>query len=300
MKCIWSCVFLLFFNCFLLGLGVEVITFGDGDEYQIGKFENSDEILLDTDFDFLEKPYSRKLGSTYNQTHFILNYVGPQKTCISSILLQSYADDTQKPATQNPKKSRIRCQKGGIGKNSCLLVFRMREKREDARVKIFGVREPCSFIERYSNKNPKKIDAYGQPYRFSPTYPNWNLPRTNVKQYNRLNEIFYQKDGLFNTQMNYLDKSDKFTMVREKFVPDNTLKFSMDFTNSGQYRISFLDIYWFQQSQRGKPKLPYIHYNGHCTFSNKTCQVIFDTDEPMTYVFVKVFSNVNYNEPRLL
>ncbi|XP_055703498.1 lufaxin-like [Phlebotomus papatasi] len=300
MKYVWPCVCLLFFDCFVLGLTMQVITLGDGDEYQIGKFDNSDEEFLDTDFDFLEKPYKSKMNSIYTGTHFILNYVGRPKTCISSITVLSYEDDTQKKSTQNPKKSKIWCQKGGIGKNNCLLVFRMRTKRENARVKIFGVKEPCSFKERYLNNIPKQIDAYGQRYQFSKEYPNWNLPRANMKQYQRLDDVIYVKDGLFNVQRNYLDKSDKFTMAREKFVPDNTLKFTMDFTNSGQYRISFLDIYWYQQSEKGKPKLPYIYYNGQCSSTNKTCQVVFDADEPMSYVFVKVFNNKNYEGARLL
>nr|ABI20155.1 34 kDa salivary protein [Phlebotomus duboscqi] len=304
MKCLWSCVWFLFFDCFVLGLGlgdIEVRTMDDGDEYQIGKFDNSDEQFLDTDFDFIEKPYKPKLDSIYNGTHFILNYVGTPKTCISSITVQSYEDDTQKTPTQNPKKkSKIWCQKGGIGKKDCLLIFRMRTKREDARVKIFGVRGPCSFKERYLNKNPRQIDAYGQHYQYSEDYPYWNLPRTNLKQYNRFNEIIYVKDGLFNIQKNYLDESDKLTAVRELFVPDNTLKFVMDFKNSGPKKISFLDIYWYQQSKNSRPIPPYIYYNGQCASSNKTCQVIFDADEPLSYVFVKVFRNEDYDGPRVL
>uniref|UniRef100_A0A1B0EW28 Uncharacterized protein n=2 Tax=Lutzomyia longipalpis TaxID=7200 RepID=A0A1B0EW28_LUTLO len=50
---------------------------------------------------------------------------------------------------------------------------------------------------------------------------------------------------------------------------------------------------------RSKPKYPYIHYNGECSNENKTCELVFDTDELMTYALVKVFTNPESDGSRL-
>uniref|UniRef100_F6JYG7 33.9 kDa salivary protein n=1 Tax=Phlebotomus tobbi TaxID=33402 RepID=F6JYG7_9DIPT len=292
---------LVLLNLFLPTICIKVIRFDDRDEYLIGKPESTDDELLYSTFDFDKNPCAKSyVKCTNNATHFILDFSDPKKRCISSIQVFSTPDmpvinlEEKRP----PSKSSIFCQKGGIGKSYCLLVFKKKEPREDALVDIRGLKT-CSLKERYTSGDPKKTDAYGMPYKFN-NNDNWHMKREGVKQWTRLgNEIFYRKNGLMNHQIRYLSKFDKYTVTREMVVRDNAKKFTMDFSNFGQYRISFLDIYWFQESQRNKPKLPYIYYNGECLPSNKTCQLIFDTDETITYVFVKVFSNPDHKEPRL-
>uniref|UniRef100_A0A6B2EMA0 Conserved secreted protein n=1 Tax=Phlebotomus kandelakii TaxID=1109342 RepID=A0A6B2EMA0_9DIPT len=295
---------LVVLNLVLPTICMRVIRFDDRDEYLLGKPADTDDELLYSTFDFDRNPCAKSyVKCTNNATHFVLDFADPKKRCISSIHVFSTPDgpvslDEKKP----PSKSAIFCQKGGIGKSYCLLVFRKKEPREDALVDIRGIpaNQKCSLKERYTSGDPKKTDAYGMAYKFNKD-DNWNIQRTGVEKFKRPigNEIFYRKNGLMNHQITYLSKFDKYTVTREIVVKDNAKKFTLDFTNYQQYRISFLDIYWFQESQKRKPKLPYIYYNGECLPSNKTCQLIFDADEPITYAFVKVFSNPDHKESRL-
>nr|ABA43054.1 33 kDa salivary protein SP06 [Phlebotomus perniciosus] len=280
---------------------IKVIRFDDRDEYLLGKPDNTDEELLYSTFDFIKNTCANpKMKCTNNATHFVLDFSDPKKRCISSIHVFSTPDGPVNLEEENKprSKSSIYCQVGGIGQSYCLLVFKKKERREDALVDIRGLKT-CSLKERYTSGDPKKTDAYGMAYKFDKN-DNWSIKREGVKQWKRSgNEIFYRKNGLMNHQIRYLSKFDKYTVTREMVVKHRAKKFTMDFSNYGQYRISFLDVYWFQESVKHKPKLPYIYYNGECLPSNKTCQLVFDADEPITYAFVKVFSNPDHNEPRL-
>nr|BAM69112.1 hypothetical protein [Lutzomyia ayacuchensis] len=281
------------------GFSIEVIRFGDGDDYIIGKHVKGDEELLFTTYDLTKFSCqsSHKYLCTNNETHFTVNFEAKEKTaCISAIKLFSYPEDKKK---KMPTTSIIYCQKGGIGLHYCFLVYKKNEKRKDARVEIYGApsKQQCSFKDRYIGSDPKQYDAYGLRYLFDKK-DNWNLERTEIaKIKGPRSETFYHKDGLLNTQITYLAKDDKYSVVRDIVVKDKK-KFSLHFSNFKEYRISFLDVYWFQESRSDNPKLPYIHYNGLREKKNQTCELIFDTEEPYTYALVKVFSNLNYNEPR--
>uniref|UniRef100_C6G420 34 kDa salivary protein B n=1 Tax=Phlebotomus arabicus TaxID=578135 RepID=C6G420_9DIPT len=294
---------LVLLNLILPTICMKVISFDDRDEYLIGKPADSDDELLYSTFDFQRDPCSKSyVKCSNNATHFILDFADPKKRCITSIHVFSYPD--RPPVFEQkkiPSKSSIFCQKGGIGKSHCLLVFKKKEAREDALVDIRGIpaKQPCSMKERYTSGDPKKTDPYGMSYQFDKN-DYWHIRRSGVESWTRSgNEIFYRKNGLMNHQITYLSKFDKYTVTREVVVKDNAKKFTLDFSNFKQYRISFLDIYWFQESMKNKPKLPYIYYNGECLPSNKTCQLIFDSDEPYTYAFGKVFSNPEHQETRL-
>ncbi|XP_055694722.1 LOW QUALITY PROTEIN: lufaxin-like [Lutzomyia longipalpis] len=236
---------------------------------------------------------------TNNKTHFTVNFEAKNgAACISSIKLFSFPKDK---TTKKPTKSTIYCQRGGIGLSYCLLVFKKNEDRRDARVEIYGIpsSKNCLLKERYIGPNPKLIDPYGIPYKFDKK-DNWNVERTEISKFtDSKGNSFYCKDGLFNTQITYLAKDDKFSVVRDIVVKDKK-KFSLHFSNYKEYRISFLDIYWFQETLNdAAPKFPYIHYNGPCEKKNQTCELIFETKEPITYAFVKVFINIAYNTPRV-
>uniref|UniRef100_A0A1L8DPA2 Putative conserved secreted protein n=1 Tax=Nyssomyia neivai TaxID=330878 RepID=A0A1L8DPA2_9DIPT len=240
-----------------------------------------------------------------NETHFSVHYkLDQKKFCISAIQLISYPD------IESTDTKALSCQKGGIGTNECFLVFKKDPKQTSVNVEVFGSParktcrfffcsyEGCSLKNRYIESDPFHVDAYGLPYEFDDD--EWTKERTTISKEKRSNEVFFYKDGLFNRQISYLEVDDKFSEAKELTGKDikGKKKFSVKLPNAGDKRISFLDIYWFQESS-ATPKYPYIYYNGHCEATNKTCELIFDTDEQITYALVKVFTNPSYNGPRL-
>nr|BAM69204.1 hypothetical protein [Lutzomyia ayacuchensis] len=274
--------------------------YGNGDEHFLGKYSQNDEKLFFGTYGLKKEPCQQvqHYRCFNNKTHFTVNYHANKKFCISTIKLTSY------PTINRDWSSRLRfyCQKGGIGTNKCFLVFEKSKEQIAVGIEIYGIpTKQCSFKNRYTGNDPQHIDAYGLPYIFDKE-DGWNSERIGVHKIKRLSsEIFYYKNGLFNTQVTYLAEDDSFTEAREvSFKKINKKKkFSLSISNEGKNRISFLDVYWFQESMKSKPMLPYIYYNGECHASNKTCELIFDTDEQITYVLVKVFSNPGYDGSRL-
>ncbi|XP_059607425.1 lufaxin-like [Phlebotomus argentipes] len=292
---------LLTVSCLFLSVAcMKSVDFDDRDDFIIGKRVESDEELFYSSFDLTKSGCQSSksyVPCTNNKTHFTVNFKDTKKRCISSIELFSWPDrEPVLGAPKIPSKSTIFCQRGGIGKSYCLLIFKKNEPREDAEVHIRGMSKPCSFKKRYISGNPKRTDAYGLQYKFDKE-DFWSLPRTGVEKWERTgNEIIYRKDGLLNTQITYLDKSDKFSSAKELFVRGENKKFIIRYPNLKD--ISFLDVYWYQSSQSEKPKLPYIYYKDQCTPDLKPC-VVFDAVEPITYVLVKAFTNKDHTEPRL-
>nr|AGT96470.1 18.8 kDa salivary protein [Phlebotomus orientalis] len=174
---------LVLINLILPTICMKVIRFDDRDEYLIGKPENTDDELLYSTFDFEKNTCAKShMKCTNNATHFVLDFSDPKKRCISSIHVFSTHDRPVNLEEENKprSKSSIFCQKGGIGKSYCLLVFKKKEPHEDALVDIRGLKT-CSLKERYTSGDPKKTDAYGMAYKFNKD-DNWSMKREGVKQ----------------------------------------------------------------------------------------------------------------------
>ncbi|XP_055683042.1 lufaxin [Lutzomyia longipalpis] len=282
----------------LISFGFIVAVKCNGDEYFIGKYKEKDETLFFASYGLKRDPCQIVLGykCSNNQTHFVLNFKTNKKSCISAIKLTSYPKINQNSdLTRN-----LYCQTGGIGTDNCKLVFKKKRKQIAANIEIYGIpAKKCSFKDRYIGTDPLHVDSYGLPYQFDKEN-GWNLERNNILKDTRFStEVFYHKNGLFNTQITYLAEEDSFSEAREITAKDIKKKFSIILPNEEYKRISFLDVYWFQETMRSKPKYPYIHYNGECSNENKTCEIIFDTDELMTYALVKVFTNPESDGSRL-
>nr|ANW11471.1 Lofaxin [Bichromomyia olmeca] len=235
-----------------------------------------------------------------NKTHFTVNYKADKKFCISAIKLTTYPVISEHSTTLT---RRFYCQKGGIGTNECVLVVRKDSRHIAVNVEIFGIRsKKCSLKQGLIGSDPLHTDIYGLPYEFDKD-DGWSIERTKIPKYARTpSEVFYHKDGIFNTQMSYLAQDDTFVEAIELVgkAVQNKMKFSVKIPNKGKKRISFLDIYWFQETMKEKPKYPFIYFNnGECKASDNTCELIFDTDERITYALVKVFSNTGYDGSRL-
>ncbi|GAB0091078.1 hypothetical protein DMENIID0001_058810 [Sergentomyia squamirostris] len=288
---------LLVFNLILESRCIEIIKVNDPDEYMIGKKIKTDDRLFHEYFNLTENAKYILPSSNYkafnNFTHFVFSFKSAENSCISAILLQSY------PLYDNPGKtsSFIYVQKGGIGRNFCKVVFRKKEQREDMMLSIFGSVKGCSFKRRYTDSKPNTIDGFGLPYYF-PQNDNWNYYQPNLTKYipTVRREIFPHKNGLINKPIYYLDKSDKYMGVKEGFPKKKN--FSIKMKNTGVKKISFLDVYWYQESQNENPKMPYIYFKEHCTPSDTSCTLTFDADELITYVFVKIFGNENSDMAR--
>ncbi|GAB0091077.1 hypothetical protein DMENIID0001_058800 [Sergentomyia squamirostris] len=294
MKYLISCVILNIFiqvNC-----NGKVVQVHEGNEYWIGKYSLSDdELFYNGAFDLKPKECSTDAGLKYcnNETHFTLDYKTPKTdSCISAIFLHSYPDDMDKVESE----SSVFCQKGGIGKDHCFLVFRKKEKRDDARIRIYGIpsNKECSLHRRYLGRQPEINDAFGMPYVFDRS-DNWTVLQSTLPKYHGYFEtdIFQYKHGLINKQIQYLDKSDKYRSYKERFPNTNNKKFIMKIANKGKRKISFLDVYWYQESKTENPKMPYIYYKGSCDDKTPTCTLVFDTDEAITYVLVKIFKTTH-------
>nr|QHO60660.1 lufaxin [Sergentomyia schwetzi] len=275
----------------------EIIYVDGPDEYKIGKQLETDLTLLTEYFTFTTNEPCSSLSSTdykcfNNDTYFILDFKTISHSCISAIVIESYPLDGKSYNT----KSSIYCQKGGIGRNYCKLVFRKKEKREDASVTVYGILDPkaCSLKERYIDSEPARRDAFGLTYYFLEK-DGWSYYQPNLEKFTpqTRRETFQYKDGLINKPIYYLDRSDKYKRVREAF-PTTKVHY-ITLKNSGPEKISFLDVYWFQEAQSENPKMPYVYFQGHCDSTKPSCILVLDSEpgNQITYAFVKVFRNKN-------
>nr|QHO60659.1 lufaxin [Sergentomyia schwetzi] len=288
-----SIIFLIYLSGLVYSWSNDYDLHDVGDIYRIGKHDKTDTTLFDVNYNLtidgecIPNTYDIKTVCTNNATHFTLNFEESEKYCISAIMLLSDPIKDDEEGT----KSSIFCQTGGIAKRHCMLVFRKKEPRYNAEVFIYGVKEinqECSAMkDRYLGKDAANTDAYGLKYHFD-KHDKSSLQPTLMK-YSLEDRSVQYKNGLFNLQINYLNKTDTLLRTIEIDNEGNYKYLKMDLLNHWKQKVVFLDVYWFQELPYGTPKFPYIHFSEPCRLRYADCTLIFDTDQVITYAIVKVF-----------
>nr|QHO60656.1 lufaxin [Sergentomyia schwetzi] len=262
------------------------------DYFMFGKSVPTDDKIFDHDFrtNYVHdgNVYSEheKGKSSSNATHFTFDFSKPG-ICITGIHVESERADGSKGFSTG----KIYCKEGGIGSNRCLLVFVKVEKRRNAKVMIYAMNEPCSFKSRFLISAETK-DGYDLPYSFNPS------TRCSTLQPNLQHFTFGAKKGAFqqnyfgliNKPMNCLHETDDLTASLEMFPKNQKISY-MYIVNTGKRRISFLDVYFYQEEESGQYNMPNIYFDGGCGPSTNPCALVFDGYERITYILVKVYKN---------
>nr|QHO60658.1 lufaxin [Sergentomyia schwetzi] len=253
-------------------------------KYWIGKYDKNDKEIHDVTISDCKNSFLDNCH--FDKSAFIASFKTPKDHCISAIAVTPTCETNKK------KLGSIRCLNGGIARNYCHLIFEFIAKPRKINVKIYGTK-PCTLKDRHLGSHPGSTDAFGLPYNFEPGYETTSL-QSSLPVYMRWEEkkdIFQYKDGLINKQMKDLHKGDLYHGSTELLNEKDDTYFTFDFPNDLAKKINFIDVFWYQKSRDAEPNIPFIYWEDKsCKSTGDNCTLVFDSDEIITYVLIKIFT----------